>query len=272
MPSRWSTRSGSSCGVRRRPRSRRPRPTSTEGLRWRPPRWTPRQARRRTRTSSPRSRPCRRRRFAARWHGMQTELTRRVEEARQERGEVPGVLRARERAVPTCRGSRRIAGAREVDGGRASGTSVDHLETHGRTLPRDPWPRHRHDSRADRSRERAHLDAIASRRDGIDLDATSCEQADAVGHDVLVWEQAALEGRGQRAPPARWSRISDIRSRRCNDGSPPRTSSWTWSWQRPPACWRGPSRRFAARPASLTRWPWRKRDARSEAVGDERQL
>src|SRR6202044_2815756 len=73
---------------------------------------------------------------------------------------------------------------------------VDRLETRGRNFRGTLG--HAIDTLSrDRSRERAHLEAITARRDGIDRDANRTS-ADRVGREVLVWEDAALQAEEAR--------------------------------------------------------------------------
>jgi hypothetical protein len=86
---------------------------------------------------------------------------------------------------------------------RAKGTvaehqaRVDRLEAHARAFRGTLG--HAIDSLSrERSRERAHVEAIASRRKGIDEDSTLPE-VDAIGRETLLWEQAALAAEEARA-------------------------------------------------------------------------
>jgi serine/threonine-protein kinase len=134
--------------------------------------------------------------IAARWHAMLSELTRHVTRAARDWGDDDaGVRRARELA----------AAAGDLVGGleRAKATVADHqarvdrLETHGRGF-RGSLGRAIDVLSRDRSRERAHLDAVATRRDGIDADAT-LPGNDHRAREALVWERAALEAEASRA-------------------------------------------------------------------------
>jgi serine/threonine-protein kinase len=134
--------------------------------------------------------------IAARWHGMLVDLTRHVDAAAADWGESdPGVRRARELSA--------VAHELVVSLERATATvaehqsRVDRLETHGRAFRGTLG--HAIDSLSrDRSRERAHIEAIAARRDGIEDDA-SLPGVDTRGRDALVWEHAALEAEASRA-------------------------------------------------------------------------
>ena len=134
--------------------------------------------------------------IAARWHGMLVDLTRHVETAEGERprGD-PGVLRAREL---TDQASSLVAWLERAKSAVADHQArVDRLETHGRAFRATLG--HAIDTLSrERSRERAHLEAIAARRDGIDADATS-PGVDTRSRDALVWESAALEAEETRA-------------------------------------------------------------------------
>jgi serine/threonine-protein kinase len=134
--------------------------------------------------------------IAARWHGMLADLERHVDGAVDRRGDADaGVLRARELASQ--------AGALVVSLERAKATvaehqaRVDRLETHGRAFRGTLG--HAIDTLSrERSRERAHVDAIEARREGIDSDAT-VPGIDVRARDALVWESAALEAEHARA-------------------------------------------------------------------------
>jgi len=134
--------------------------------------------------------------IAARWHGLVTELGKHLESARRERGaDDPAVRRAGElgeHATALVAALERAKATVAEHQGR-----VDRLETHGRAFRGTLG--HAIDTLSrDRSRERAHLDAIAARREGIDLDG-SVGLADARARDSLLWERAALEAEETRA-------------------------------------------------------------------------
>ncbi|HEY3817463.1 MAG TPA: serine/threonine-protein kinase [Polyangiaceae bacterium] len=133
--------------------------------------------------------------IAARWHGMVSELTKHIDLARVDRGESSGVRRARELASLATELVTSLERAKATVAEHQS--RVDRLETHGRAFRGTLG--HAIDSLSrDRSRERAHLDAIEARREGIDLDVT-LTGIDAVAREVIVWEQAALEAEEGRA-------------------------------------------------------------------------
>jgi serine/threonine-protein kinase len=133
--------------------------------------------------------------IAARWHGMASELTKQVELGRRDRGDVPGVRRAQElsaqvEALVTALERAKVTVAEHQ-------ARVDRLETHGRAFRGTLG--HAIDSLSrERSRERAHLDAIVSRREGIDTDVTMAG-VDTGARDALMWEHAALEAEQERA-------------------------------------------------------------------------
>jgi serine/threonine-protein kinase len=133
--------------------------------------------------------------IAARWHGMVTELTGQIDVALAERGDSAGVRRARELSSLATDLVTSLERAKATVAEHQS--RVDRLETHGRAFRGTLG--HAIDSLSrDRSRERAHLDAILARREGIDLDIT-LTGVDAVAREVIVWEQAALEAEEERA-------------------------------------------------------------------------
>jgi serine/threonine-protein kinase len=134
--------------------------------------------------------------IAARWHGLLTELRKHLEAARRERGADDAAVR---RAGELGDHATALVAALE----RAKATvaehqaRVDRLETHGRAFRGTLG--HAIDTLSrDRSRERAHLDAIAARREGIDLDGAA-GLADPRARDSLLWERAALEAEETRA-------------------------------------------------------------------------
>jgi serine/threonine-protein kinase len=134
--------------------------------------------------------------IAARWHGMLTDLGKHVDVARASRGESDaGVRRAHE--------LQELGRDLVLSLERAKGTvaehqaRVDRLEAHARAFRGTLG--HAIDSLSrERSRERAHVEAIASRRKGIDEDSTLPE-VDAIGRETLLWEQAALAAEEARA-------------------------------------------------------------------------
>jgi len=133
--------------------------------------------------------------IAARWHGMVTELTRHIDAALVERGDSAGVRRARELSSLATDLVTSLERAKATVAEHQS--RVDRLETHGRAFRGTLG--HAIDSLSrERSRERAHLDAILARREDIDLDIT-LTGVDPVAREVIVWEQAALEAEEGRA-------------------------------------------------------------------------
>ena len=134
--------------------------------------------------------------IAARWHGMLGELTKNVEAVAIDWGDSDaGVRRARELAGAATDLVTSLERAKATVAEHQS--RVDRLETHGRAFRATLG--HAIDTLSrDRSRERAHIDAIAARQEGIDADAT-LTGIDARGRDALVWEQAALEAEAARA-------------------------------------------------------------------------
>lgn len=134
--------------------------------------------------------------IAARWHGMLGELTKNVEAVAIDWGDSDaGVRRARELAGAATDLVTSLERAKATVAEHQS--RVNRLETHGRAFRATLG--HAIDALSrDRSRERAHIDAIAARQEGIDADAT-LTGIDARGRDALVWEQAALEAEAARA-------------------------------------------------------------------------
>jgi len=134
--------------------------------------------------------------IAARWHAMLTDLSAQIDAAARSRGaEALAVRRARELAE--------VAGGLVTSLERAKATiaehqaRVDRLEAHGRAFRATLG--HAVDTLSrDRSRERAHLDAIAARRSRLDEGSTS-PGVDARGREALAWEMAALETEEGRA-------------------------------------------------------------------------
>jgi serine/threonine-protein kinase len=127
--------------------------------------------------------------IAARWQTMLVDLTSHVEAARAERGaEHAGVRRATELAEHATNLVASLERAKATVAEHQA--RVDRLEIHGRAFRGTLG--HAIDTLArDRSRERAHIEAIGARRDGIE-DATM-PRYDARAKDALVWERAALE-------------------------------------------------------------------------------
>jgi eukaryotic-like serine/threonine-protein kinase len=134
--------------------------------------------------------------IAARWHGLLTDLASIVNAASVDRGEDdPGVRRARELAAQAVQVVASLERAKAAVAEHQS--RVDRLETHGRAFRGTIG--HAIDALSrDRSRERAHLEAILARREGIDSDAT-LTGLDAAGKEAFLWESAALEAEEERA-------------------------------------------------------------------------
>jgi hypothetical protein len=134
--------------------------------------------------------------IAARWHGMLAELSVHVDAAHTEHGDHSGILRARELSIHAADLVTSLERAKSTVAEHQA--RVDRLETHGRAFRGTLG--HAIDTLSrDRSRERAHLEAITARRDGIDTEVTLTGGIDMVLREVLVWEQAALEAEDQRA-------------------------------------------------------------------------
>ena len=133
--------------------------------------------------------------IAARWHGMLSDLEAQVEAAHRAGGEPPVIVRARELAEH--------AKVLVVSLERAKGTAAEHqahvdrLEAHARSFRTVLG--HAIDTLSrDRSREAAHLHAVAARR--TKLDETSTVSAlDTRGKDSLLWEMAALGAEESKA-------------------------------------------------------------------------
>ncbi|HTQ45476.1 MAG TPA: protein kinase [Polyangiaceae bacterium] len=133
--------------------------------------------------------------IAARWHGMISELGRQIDEARAHGESDPGVVRATQLATD-ARGL--IASLERAKAAVAEHQArVDRLEAQGRAFRGmlggaiDALSR-------DRSRELAHLDAIASRRIRI-TEHASASSLDPRGQESLVWEREALQTEERRA-------------------------------------------------------------------------
>ena len=133
--------------------------------------------------------------IAARWHGMLGELRKNVDAVAGNWGESDvGVRRARELASAAVDLVTSLERAKATVAEHQS--RVDRLETHGRAFRSTLG--HAIDTLSrDRSRERAHIAAIAARQEGIDTDTTR-SSVDSRGRDALVWEQAALEAEAVR--------------------------------------------------------------------------
>lgn len=133
--------------------------------------------------------------IAARWHGMISELGRQIDAARAHGEGDPGVARATQLAGD-ARGL--VANLERAKAAVAEHQShVDRLEAQGRAFRGmlggaiDALSR-------DRSRELAHLDAIASRRIRI-TESASASSLDPRSEETLVWEREALQTEERRA-------------------------------------------------------------------------
>jgi serine/threonine-protein kinase len=134
--------------------------------------------------------------IAARWQMMLADLASHVEAARAERGDADaGVRRAMDLAEQAANLVSSLERARATVAEHQG--RVDRLEIHGRAFRGTLG--HAIDTLArDRSREQAHLAAVAARREGLDLDAT-VPRFDRRTKDALVWENAALEAEEEHA-------------------------------------------------------------------------
>jgi serine/threonine-protein kinase len=133
--------------------------------------------------------------IAARWHGMLRELGGEIDAARPRGEDDPGVRRA---TVLAGEASLLVASLERAKAAVAERQGrVDRLEAQGRAF-RAMLGQAIDTLSRDRSRERAHLDAIAARRIRITEDA-STPSLDRPSHDSLVWERAALEAEEKRA-------------------------------------------------------------------------
>jgi serine/threonine-protein kinase len=133
--------------------------------------------------------------LAARWHGVLRELGVEIDLARPRGEDDPGVQRATQLAddarsliVSLERAKAKVADLQ---------ARVDRLEAQGRSFRASLGSAIDALSR-DRSRERAHLEAIVRRRQRIEDDA-SVPSVDAPHPESLVWERAALETEEVRA-------------------------------------------------------------------------
>jgi eukaryotic-like serine/threonine-protein kinase len=133
--------------------------------------------------------------IAARWHGMISELGRQIDAARAHGESDPGVVRATQLAGD-ARGL--IASLERAKAAVAEHQArVDRLEAQGRAFRGMLGGAIDAISR-DRSRELAHLDAIASRRIRI-TEHASASSLDARSQETLVWEREALQTEERRA-------------------------------------------------------------------------
>lgn len=133
--------------------------------------------------------------IAARWHGMISELGRQIDAARGRGENDPAVVRATQLAGD-ARGL--VASLERAKAAVAEHQArVDRLEAQGRAFRGmlggaiDALSR-------DRSRELAHLDAIASRRIRI-TESASAPSLDPRSQETLVWEREALQTEERRA-------------------------------------------------------------------------
>jgi serine/threonine-protein kinase len=133
--------------------------------------------------------------IAARWHGMLSELGQQIDSARARGDADAGVARATQLAED-ARGL--VASLERAKAAVAEHQArVDRLEAQGRAFRGmlggavDALSR-------DRSRELAHLDAIASRRIRITENA-SAPSLDPRSQETLVWEREALQTEERRA-------------------------------------------------------------------------
>jgi serine/threonine-protein kinase len=133
--------------------------------------------------------------IAARWHGMISELGRQIDAARAHGEGDPGVARATQLAGD-ARGL--VASLERAKAAVAEDQArVDRLDAQGRAFRGmlggaiDALSR-------DRSRELAHLDAIASRRIRI-TEHASASSLDPRSQETLVWEREALQTEERRA-------------------------------------------------------------------------
>jgi serine/threonine-protein kinase len=133
--------------------------------------------------------------IAERWQNTLAELERRVEAAARKRGVNDGIRRARE----LSEGARSLLSSLE----KAKGTVVEHqtrvdaLEARGRGFRASLG--HAIDALSrDRSRELAHLEAIAALRGGI-REEIAAAPGDVRQRDTLAWESAAVQAEENRA-------------------------------------------------------------------------
>ncbi len=133
--------------------------------------------------------------LAARWHGVLKELGGEIDAARPRGEHDPGVVRATRlaeeaRSLVVSLERAKVAVAEHQ-------ARVDRLEAQGRSFRATLGSAIDTLSR-DLSRERAHFDAIATRRLRITEDA-SAPSLEHSSRESLVWERAALEAEEQRA-------------------------------------------------------------------------
>jgi serine/threonine-protein kinase len=133
--------------------------------------------------------------IAGRWQRTLAELERHVESAARKRGASDGIRRARE----LSEGARSLLSSLE----KARGAVVEHqarvdaLEARGRSFRATLG--HAIDALSrDRSRELAHLEAIAALRGGI-REEIAATPGDARHRETLAWESAAVQAEENRA-------------------------------------------------------------------------
>jgi eukaryotic-like serine/threonine-protein kinase len=134
--------------------------------------------------------------IAARWHASLSQLAKQIEAARRSRGDgEAGVQRARDLAVSA---RAQVASMERARGMAAEHQArVDRLEAQARAFRGTLG--HAIDSLGrDRSRERAHLEAIARRRQAI-AGESAAHGGDPKSRNTLAWEVAALEAEQARA-------------------------------------------------------------------------
>jgi serine/threonine protein kinase len=134
-----------------------------------------------------------------RWQKTLADLERHIETSARARGKESGVARARELAA-NARGL--LASLEKAKAGASTHQArVDALEAHGRSFRTTLG--HAIDALSrDRSRELAHLEAIAALRGGIDEELAAMRSrgpADAKQQEALVWEAAAVGAEEKRA-------------------------------------------------------------------------
>lgn len=133
--------------------------------------------------------------IAERWHKTLADLERHVEAAGRTKGASDGVRRARD----LSEGARSLlASLEKAKGGVAEHQArVDALEARGRGFRATLG--HAIDALSrDRSRELAHLEAIAALRSGI-REEMAAAPVDARQRDALAWESAAVQAEENRA-------------------------------------------------------------------------
>jgi len=133
--------------------------------------------------------------LAARWHGVLRELGLEIDAARPRGEDDPGVRRATQLADD----ARTLIASLERAKTKVAGHQgrVDRLEAQGRSFRTTLGAAIDSLSR-DRSRERAHLEAIVSRRRRIE-DDVSAPSVETSNRESLVWERAALATEEARA-------------------------------------------------------------------------